>query len=218
MKAMTNGEKERFCSFAASMIAPPDGALVDDLRGEEFRSLLTESLGEWGGDGQLSALMSGEGHREDLLSALQGEYARLFGQWEGKRISLVESTYKPWTTDKGCGMVFAASPGLVMGDSALHMLELYRQLSLTVPEQFRSMPDHLVLELEFLALLYRCASNGQIERFIGDHLDWIPELRGELEKADPHPFYRDAVEIIRLFLQNEAKNGKVDDHGQKKIH
>jgi TorA maturation chaperone TorD len=215
---MTNGEKERFCSFAASMIAPPDDALVDDLRGEEFRSLLTGSLGEGGGDGELSALIGGEGCREDLLYALQGEYARLFGQWEGKRISLVESAYKPWTTDKGCGMVFAASTGLVMGDSALHMLELYRQLSLTVPEQFRSMPDHLVLELEFLALLYRCASNGQIERFIGDHLDWIPELRRELETADPHPFYRDAVEIIRLFLHNEAKNGKVDDHGQKKIH
>ena len=56
---------------------------------------------------------------------LQGEYERLFGQWEGERISLVESTYKPWTTDKECGMVFAASKGLVMGDSALHMQELY---------------------------------------------------------------------------------------------
>jgi putative dimethyl sulfoxide reductase chaperone len=218
MMVMTNGEKERFCSFAASIIAPPDEALVDDLQQEELRAQIDGYVRQWGGDGLLTSPFGKAEHGEDLLFALQGEYARLFGQWEGKRISLVESTYKPWTTDKGCGMVFAPSTGLVMGDCALHMRELYRQSSLEVPEQFRSMPDHLVLELEFLALLYRCASNAHIERFIEDHLDWIPELRGELEKADPHPFYRNAVEIIRLFLQQEAKNGKVNDHGQKKIH
>ncbi len=115
-------------------------------------------------------------------------------------------------------MVFAASTGLLMGDCALHMQEIYRQLSLEVPEEFRSMPDHLVLELEFLALLYRFASDEQIERFIEDHLDWIPELKGAMEKANPHPFYRNAVELIHLFLQHETKNGKVKDHGQKKIH
>ena len=115
-------------------------------------------------------------------------------------------------------MVFAASKGLVMGDSALHMRELYRQASLEVPEEFRSMPDHLVLELEFLALLYHSATPEQIEGFIGDHLDWIPELKERMEKANPHPFYRNAVELIHLFLQHETKNGKVKNHGQKKIH
>ena len=148
---------------------------------------------------------------------MRAEYERLFGQWEGERISLVESTYKPWTTDKGCGMVFAASRGLVTGDSALHMRELYRQASLKVPVQFRSMPDHLALELEFLALLYRSGSVERIERFIGDHLDWVPELKAAVEKADPHPFYRNAVEIIHQFLQQEGKREGYD-HGEKKIH
>ena len=152
---MTNGEKERFCAFAASIIAPPDGAMLDDLEQDELRTLIGECVRQWGGERQLPPLFVKEGNREDFLAVLQGEYERLFGQWEGERISLVESTYKPWTTDKGCGMVFAASKGLVMGDSALHMREIYRLASLEVPEQFRSMPDHLVLELEFLALLYR---------------------------------------------------------------
>jgi TorA maturation chaperone TorD len=216
---MTNGEKERFCTFAASLIAPPDEVLAEDLRQADLRMLIEGSVRQWSGDRYLPPLFFiRECGEEAFLSALQGEYARLFGQWEGARISLVESTYKPWTTDKGCGMVFAASKGLYMGDCALHMREIYRQSSLKVPEAYCSTPDHLVLELEFLGLLYQFASHEQIERFIGDHLDWIPELRGELEKADPHPFYRDAIGLIQLFLQNEAKNGKDNDHGQKKIH
>lgn len=214
---MTDSEKERFCVFAAAILAPPDGAMLDDLEQDDLRRLIGAFVRRWGGGGQMPALFVREGSRDDFLSVLQGEYGRLFGQWEGRRISLVESTYKPWTTDKGCGMVFAASTGLVMGDSALHMEAIYRQLSLEVPEAFCSMPDHLVLELEFLALLYRSGSAEQIERFIGDHLDWIPELTAAVEKADPHPFYRDAVGIIHLFLQREAKN-EGDDHGEKKIH
>ena len=218
MKMMTSGEKERFCAFAASLFAPPDGTIINDLQQDELLSLIEKNVRKWGGDRQLPSALIKEASREDFLSTLQGEYVRLFDQWEGEKISLVESTYKPWTGDKGCGMVFAASKGLFMGDYALHMLELYRQSSLEVPEEFRSMPDHLVLELEFLALMYRFASDEQIEQFISDHLDWIPELKGAMEKAKPHPFYENAVELIHLFLQNETNAGKVKHHGQKKIH
>jgi TorA maturation chaperone TorD len=198
-------------------MAPPDRAMMDDLGQDGLRTLIVECVRRWEGDRQLPPLLVKEGNEEDFLAVLQAEYERLFGQWEGEKISLVESTYKPWTTDKGCGMVFAASKGLVMGDSALHMRAIYRELSLEVPEEFSGMPDHLALELEFLALLYRSGSIERIERFIGDHLDWIPELNAAVEKADPHPFYRDAVGIIHLFLQQEVKNEGYD-HGQKKIH
>jgi TorA maturation chaperone TorD len=215
---MTNSEKERFCAFAASMLAPPEAVMADDLRQAELRPLMERYVREWGGDGTLPSVLIEEAGREDFLSTLQEEYTRLFDQWEGEKISLVESTYKPWTVDTGCRMVFAAAKGLVMGDCALHMIEIYRRLSMEVPEAFRSMPDHLILELELLAFLYQSASNEQIERFIGDHLDWIPDLKETLEKANPHPFYRNAVELIHLFLQNETKTGKVKHHGQKKIH
>jgi len=214
---MTNGEKQQFCAFAASLFAPPVETIVDDLRQDELHVLIGEYARKWGGDGQLPEALIRETGKADLLSALRREYERLFGEWEEK-ISLVESTYKRWTEDKQCGMVFAVSKGLFMGDYALHMQELYRQTSLEVPEEYRSMPDHLVLELEFLALLYRFAPDEQIERFIGDHLDWIPELKEAMEKAQPHPFYSSAVELLQLFLQHEAINGKVKHHGQKKIH
>ena len=215
---MTNEKKEQFCFFAASLFDPPDNALADYLKHDALQSLVREYVSRWGSDMQVLPVFSKGRDGKNTLSALKKEYTRLFDQWEGERISLVESTYKPWTVDKDCKMVFAASKGLIMGDWAVHMQEIYRQLSLEVPEEFRSMPDHLVLELEFLAMLYRFASNEQIERFIEDHLDWVPKLKGEMEKVDPHPFYQNAVELIYLFLQNEVNERKVEGHGQKKIH
>jgi TorA maturation chaperone TorD len=210
---MTNEEKERFCDLAAALLAPPDAALVDDLQHDALQTQLRGYVRAWGGDRQLLSVFPNELGRDDFLSGLQGEYARLFVEPEGERISLVESTYKPWTVDKGCGMVFAASKGLVMGDHAVHMLDIYQQMSLEVPEEFRSMPDHMVLQLEFLGLLYRFASYEQAEGFIQDHLNWILDLKGEIEKANAHPFYRNGIELLHLFLQNEMKNGMVEAHG-----
>jgi len=115
-------------------------------------------------------------------------------------------------------LVFSASKGLIMGDPALHMQELYRRASLEIPREYRSMPDHLVLELEFLALLYRHAPDEAIAKFIGDHLDWIPDLGEAVGRAEPHPFYENAVALLQRFLQHETENDKVKDRGQTKIH
>lgn len=213
MRPVTTREKETFCTLAASLLAPPDEGLLADLQQEGLRAFLAEGLSRWGGEAQaLRAILGKRG-----LPALKQEYDRLFGPYRGKAVSLVESTYKPWAADTTCGMVFAASTGLVMGDPAVHLLDVYREVSLEVPEAFRSTPDHLVLELEFLALLYRDGTPEQIQRFIADHLDWIPNLREEMEQARAKPFYRRAVELIDTFLQNEQQGIK-DRHGQKTIH
>jgi putative dimethyl sulfoxide reductase chaperone len=208
LKNMVNSEKEQFCAFGAALLAPPDAALLSDLQQEGLRDRIGAYAQGLGGDGILPVFFDEAGN-DDFLPTLQRAYESLFVDLDGKRVSLVESTYKPWTEEKGCGMVFASSKGLVMGDAAIHMLDVYEQLSLEVPEEFRSTPDHLVLELEFLALLYQSASQEVIKGFIADHLDWVPELRGEMEKADPHPFYRTGVELIQLFLEHELKNEEV---------
>ncbi|MBW2560514.1 MAG: molecular chaperone TorD family protein [Deltaproteobacteria bacterium] len=214
---MTRDEKETFCTIAASLLAPPDESLLTDLEQQGLRAFLTEGLARWGGEPQaLTALLGKKGLKRSL-SAFTKEYHRLFGPYRGEVVSLVESTYKPWAGDKKCGMLFATSTGLVMGDSAIHLLDVYREASLEVPETFRSTPDHLILELEFLALLYRTGTSEQIQCFITDHLDWIPALKEELALARPKPFYRGAVELIDIFVRNEQKHMK-ENHGQTTIH
>jgi TorA maturation chaperone TorD len=215
---MTNREKGDFCALAASLLAPPNGETVGQLKQREIQSLLEENIREWGGDPRLLAGLADEKNSEGDLAALQREYERLFASLPGQRISLVESTYKPWTGDGSCSLAFAGDKGLLMGDAALHMQGIYRRWSLEVPEEFRGTPDHLLLELEFLSLLYHSATREQIQGFIEDHLDWVPDLKERVNKADPHPFYQYAVELINLFLLNERKEEKAKSHGPKNFH
>ena len=51
-----------------------------------------------------------------------------------------------------------------MGDSAMHLLEIYRQCGLEVAEEFKGCPDHIVLELEFLSYLYRWATDMEVRK------------------------------------------------------
>ncbi|MEN6507784.1 MAG: molecular chaperone TorD family protein [Smithella sp.] len=214
---MTTQEKEQICSIAATLFSPPDALLVDDLDQEGFRLLLVKCFRKWGCDPEMVSPFIRGLDRDLFLGALQSEYERLFTALDGLRISLVESTYKPWTLDKDCGVIFAASKGLVMGDWAAHLLDIYECLSLEIPEDFRSTPDHLVLELEFLSLLHQSAPKEWISTFVEDHLDWIPELKKEIDKAGSSPFYRNSVEFVQLFLEHETNDGKVKDHGKKRI-
>jgi len=215
---MTDEEKGNFCALAASLLAPPDEETVGQLKQREIQSLLEENTLECGGDPIYLAQLADEKDPTSDLAALQSEYERLFASLRGQRISLVESTYKPWTSDASCALSLAGDKGFLMGDAALHMREIYRHLSLEVPEEFRSMPDHLLLELEFLSFLYRSATPEQIQGFIGDHLDWVPDLKERVERAEPHPFYRTAIELINRFLEHERKEGKAKNHGSKNFH
>jgi TorA maturation chaperone TorD len=151
---------------------------------------------------------------ETIFRDLKEEHDRLFTSGTGKEnISLVESFYKPWTQDPHCPLPFATEKGLLMGDSALHLLAIYQQCGLELDGEYRGMPDHLVMELEFLSFLYQRATDKEIKRFIEDHLDWIPLLREKFKEFRSHPFYRSALEVLLLFLRKEKERLEVACHG-----
>jgi TorA maturation chaperone TorD len=153
-----------------------------------------------------------------LLRDLKEEHYRLFSDTGNERISLVESFYKPWTLAPHCSLPFAKEKGFLMGDSAIHLSALFQHCGLEVTEPFKGMPDHILIELEFLSYLYQEAGEEEIKRFIKDHLDWIPSLKESFEKAHAHPFYISLIGLLDLFVDLEKRRLEKESDGKKDIH
>jgi TorA maturation chaperone TorD len=111
----------------------------------------------------------------------------------GPRVHLVESVYTPWTRAPNPALPFARERGWLGGDSAEHLADLYRTLGLAVPEEWAHAPDHLALELEFLALLIEHGTPAQEDQFLRQHLSWLPDLVGGAEAAGVDGFYGAAL-------------------------
>jgi TorA maturation chaperone TorD len=213
---MTSREKEHLCVLMAALFSPPEGEGMEQIRREG--SILEESVKHWGGDAALLFGLKTAGEGEALCRELSGEYDRLFGGKTGNSAPLVESCYKPWTQDEECHLSFARGKGLLMGDPSLHMAEIFRHSGLEVPKPFHACPDHLVLELEFLSVLYGNATDREVKQFIQDHLDWVPQMRRDLNQLGPHPFYRSAAELLDGFLGHEKNRLETPDDGKKSLY
>jgi putative dimethyl sulfoxide reductase chaperone len=215
---MTAQEKEYFCQLLASLFYPPDQELVKLIHQRTLYSFFEKYVQSWGGAKDLLKGFVIDGEPENLLRDLKNEYGRLFSSLSEESISLVESFYKPWTRDASCSLPFASERGLLMGDSAVHLLEIYHQCGLEVSEEFKGCPDHIAMELEFLSYLYQRATDIEIKTFIEDHMDWIPLLDEEFKQFHPHPFYGSSMEVLALFLNKEKGRLEVEGNGKKKIH
>lgn len=202
---MTPQEKASLCQLLASFFSPPDQEMAGWVQKGGLYSVLSEYADVLGTSD--SAL---EGFRPErdkdidgLWKALEADYNRLFSEIKGDGVCLVESFYKPWSQNPHCQLLFASAKGLLMGDPALHLLALYHNCGLEVPNEYRGRPDLLVLELEFLSYLYGGATDMEVGQFIVDHLDWIPLLKKELYQREAHPFYISIIELLDLFLKQE---------------
>jgi len=51
------------------------------------------------------------------------------------------------------GSIYLDGERKVMGDSTLEVMELYREAGLSIDEDFKELPDHIAVELEFMYYL-----------------------------------------------------------------
>ncbi|MGA2518453.1 MAG: molecular chaperone TorD family protein [Thermodesulfobacteriota bacterium] len=215
---MKDQGKESFCRVLATLFYTPGEELVKQIRQTTLYSFFERYIQPREGTEDLLKGFLTKGNVENLLEDLKVEYGRLFSGLCEESISLVESFYKPWTRDARCPLPFASERGLLMGDSAIHLLAIYQQCGLEVSEEFKGRPDHIVMELEFLSYLYERATDGDVKTFIEDHLDWVPLLEEEFRRFHAHPFYLSALEVLDFFLNRERERLEVEANGKKKIH
>lgn len=200
---MRNDEKALFCELISSFFLPPTFEMAEQISGGQYYLFFKNFFSKSNENDKMMKGFLSEKNPDLLLIELEKEYDRLFSENGGEKILLVESYYKPWTRDPSCLLPFARERGFLMGDSAIHLLDLFRYYGLEIDKTFQGMPDHLVIELEFLSYLYKKKDEEAVKCFILDHLDWIPLLRDELKKTHPHPFYLSSLEILDQFLISE---------------
>jgi TorA maturation chaperone TorD len=215
---MPDKGKVFFCQILSSLFCPPDQGMVEQLSQDRLHAFFKSYIQSWEGEiGILKGFFT-QSPPQIFLRDLREEHHRLFSDTGDERISLVESFYKPWTQDPHCSLPFAKEKGFLMGDSAIHLSTLFQHCGLEVEGPFKGIPDHIIIELEFLSYLYQEAGDEEIKRFLKDHLDWIPFLKESFEKACAHPFYISLIEILDLFINQEKGRLEKKSDGKKDIH
>ncbi len=123
--------------------------------------------------------------------------------------------------------------GRLMGESTERVRRCYAEAGLQIRASNRELPDHISLELAFMAYL---VSKEEIEteresawrerqlRFLRDHLSrWVPNLCDKIDQSDAHGFFRQAAREANALVQKdlakltaESGGGSTQDAGQRR--
>ena len=124
---------------------------------------------------------------------------------------------------KPYGSIWLEGQNSVMGDSTMAVQKLYAQAGFDMSEDFREVPDHIAVELEFLYLLtYRqneAARNNESEalremsalrkHFLDEHLGrWVGPFTAAMAEGAQCSFYRRLAGLTGAFVSLEAKTGE----------
>ncbi|MEX1337851.1 molecular chaperone TorD family protein [Hydrogenibacillus schlegelii] len=197
--------KAELYRFFAEFFKPPEEGFYQEITSPRF----PEELSRWFQEAGYSATTSAPNLRE-LWSSF-GEFAEDYRRAVSGAIHPyappVESIYKPWTEDPGAEVPMAGQRGYFYGDPAVHMRHLYDELGITLPPEYASIPDHLTLELEFLAFLFEAGEAEAARLFIREHLDWLGDFRAELETTPRGGRYARIVAWLEELLRQETSEG-----------
>ena len=191
-----NKIKAAIAGMLARLIARPDEGLVSALNSGELGRALMPLI-------SMQGPVSGFLNAGYTLEGLTAMYDKAMGPASAGSLLPVESLFKVWCDVAEDGQPSNAARGLLMGDPAMHMIELYSCFGIALPADFSGQPDHLTLELEFLSILYEKCPDEMVRRFIMDHLDWVPELLMQWRELQVPDFYVGVAEAIDSFLKNE---------------
>ena len=120
------------------------------------------------------------------LTTLQNNYVRLFIN------TLPEVPCPPY------GSFYLE--GTLMGPSTIRLKKMYREYGFETDE----IPDHIAVELEFLALLSTLSSHDLVREdydFLLGHLrQWVPDFFKQVERSDDTGFYKEVSRYAKQVL------------------
>ena len=126
---------------------------------------------------------------------------------------------------KPYGSIWLEGGNTVMGESTMAVQELYGEGGFDMSGDFREVPDHIAVELEFLYLLiYReneAHRNGDTEalqakaalrkRFLDEHLGrWVGPFTAAVRAGAQSSYYRQLAEFTGRFIDLETGKDQAD--------
>lgn len=125
------------------------------------------------------------------LEELQIEYTRLF-------INAIPAVIAPPYSS-----VYLDQEGNLYGPSAVWAQKFYHQEGFELSGE-GDIPDHLVLELDFLALLLDEDQDDEAEQFLREHFrKWFPLFRERVLNSSTNTFYSTLLTLVDFFTREE---------------
>lgn len=195
-----HAKADAYRMLSACYYEPEEAFLEEDIFGQ-----LEQALSVLDPERAADAQTMGTCFRETTREDLRIDYTRLF-------LGPFNIRSKPY------GSVYLDGGNVVMGDSTMAVLALYREGGFQVAEAFAEMPDHVAVELEFLYLLHTRLSNGHTETderehiaaleqsFLSEHLGrWITPFTQAVRDGAGTDFYRKLADLTRRSVLNALR-------------
>jgi TorA maturation chaperone TorD len=119
------------------------------------------------------------------------------------------------------GSIYLNGERKVMGDSTLQVIKLYEEAGLVMDKDFKELPDHIAVELEFMyyliykemealeksekekTLAFRETRSHFFNRFLRP---WVPSFCEKIKQSTDHPFYLSLANSLSAFITHQTQN------------
>lgn len=193
--------REDLCRFLAACYYEPDAAFAEERLFDSMLAAATRI------DPALAELAKklGEDFAAQDLQTLLVDYTRLF-------------MGPPQPSARPHGAFWLTGEATLMQDATMAVLDLYQEGGFELDDDFREMPDHVAVELEFMYLLTFkrneaqraglddvLANWEQLERvFLTGHLGaWVGQFAAAVKSNAETGFYRQLAELTERFVHVE---------------
>lgn len=117
------------------------------------------------------------------------------------------------------GSVYLDPGRRVWGESTIEVVAMYKDAGLSIADDFKELPDHIVLELEFMFFLiyqeWKATERSQLnkalalrktrEQFLNRFLKpWIPSFCSKIKENTESPFYNALADCALIFIRHSS--------------
>jgi TorA maturation chaperone TorD len=209
---LSRARRDVYAFLGSAFLAPPGEQYLRALADEEFVAGADE-LFDSGVLDSLRQYATAAMQTAELQQGARQEFMNLFKVPGGQYITPYESVFRDARDVAGKHV-----KGLLMGQSAVNVQKWYKLAAVEISDEYKDLPDHIGLELNFLAHVCRkeqefAAADDQarltraweIERdFLAAHVvSWAIPLRDKLYGKSQHAYFRTVADLLVEFTKRD---------------